>query len=91
MDVKESGIDLNVAHYRTFLRAVRRLGFSFRASRKRGILLENDLWERLKFAKAMATTSVDYWTEQVAFYLDGVSFIHKTNPASDAVKPKGKV
>ena len=41
--VKESGIDLNVSHYRTFLRAIRRLSFPCRASRKKGILLENDL------------------------------------------------
>ena len=36
----------------------------------------------------MCKKSVDYWTKDVAFYLDGVSFIFKGNPVSDAIKPK---
>jgi hypothetical protein len=35
--------------------------------------------------------STDYWTKDVAFYLDGVSFVYKGNPMSDAVKPKNKI
>ena len=89
--VKASGLDMGTAHYQTFVRALYKLGFSFRASRKKGILQEKDLRDRLKFAKSMVSTSVDYWTEKVAFYLDGVSFVYKTNPASDALKPRSKV
>ena len=89
--VKDSGIELGVAHYQTFLRAVRKLGYSFRASRKKGILYEKDLLERLKFAKLMLAANDHYWTRNIAFYLDGVSFIYKTNPASDALKPASKI
>jgi len=32
-----------------------------------------------------------YWCNDVAFYLDGVSFIHKTNPMSVALSPKARV
>jgi hypothetical protein len=39
----------------------------------------------------MIKSNDDYWTKDVAFYLDGVSFVYKTNPASDASKPKSKV
>jgi glucose/arabinose dehydrogenase len=67
------------------------MGFTLQASRKKGILLEKDLKQRLKFAKSMIKSNVDYWTKDIAFYLDGVLFIHKTNPASDALKPKSKV
>ena len=40
---------------------------------------------------ALCAKSVDYWTKDVAFNLDGVSFIFKGNSMSDAVKPKSKV
>ena len=26
----------------------------------------------------------DFWTKEIAFYLDGVSFVHKYNPADQA-------
>lgn len=89
--VQRSGIDLNVAHYRTFLRQIRKFGYQFRQSRKKGLLSSHDLKERLIFAKKMVGRSVDYWTKDVAFYLDGVSFVFKGNPLSDAVKPKSRV
>ena len=89
--VKRSSIDLNIAHYRTFLRQIKKFGFNFRQSRKKGLLTSKDLKERLKFAKTMSGRSVDYWSKDVAFYLDGLSFVFKGNPMSDAVKPKSKV
>ena len=33
----------------------------------------------------------DYWTHGVAFYLDGVSFVYKGNPLSDAIKPNNRI
>ena len=35
--------------------------------------------------------SSDVWTKKIAFYLDGVSFTHKTNPADEAKAPKGRI
>ena len=31
------------------------------------------------------------WTEQIAFFLDAVSFIHKFNPADQALAPRGHI
>ena len=39
----------------------------------------------------MKAKSFEYWTKDVAFYLDGVSFIYKRNPMSDALKAKNRV
>ena len=33
----------------------------------------------------------DFWTKEIAFYLDGVSFVHKYNPADQARAPKGRI
>ena len=33
----------------------------------------------------------DFWTNEVAFFLDGVSFIHKYNPQSGASCSKARV
>ena len=41
--VKRSGIPLHKAHYRTFCREIKELGYSFRNSRRKGILTENHL------------------------------------------------
>ena len=35
--------------------------------------------------------SPSVWTDSVAFYLDGVSFVYKTNPLDQARAPKGRV
>ena len=32
----------------------------------------------------------DIWTSKIAFYLDGVSFVHKTNPMDQARAPRGR-
>ena len=31
------------------------------------------------------------WTHSIAYYLDGVSFVYKTNPMDQARAPKGRV
>ena len=90
--VKRSGIVQSKAHYRTFHREIRNLGYAYRPSRRKGILTENDFKLRRDFAKSrLKECPPDYWSKHVAFYLDGVSFIFKGNPMSDAVKPKGRV
>eukprot|EP00794_Sanderia_malayensis_P003966 gene3967-4517_t len=45
-----------------------------------------------KSSKCKKQSSViNFWTKEVAFYLDGVSFIHKYNPFQEASKPKGHI
>ena len=89
--VKTNGINLNAAHYRTFLSEIQKLVYKFRQSRRKAVLTQRDLIQRLMFARAMCAKSAYYWTKDVAFNLGGVSFIFKGNSMSDAVKPKSKV
>lgn len=47
---------------------------------------------RLAFAKDMKKKyTSDMWKNKVAFFLDGVSFYHKTNPADEAHTPRGHI
>ena len=90
--VKRSGILQTKAQYRTFLREIRNLGYTFRPSRRKVIPTEKDLKLRREFAKSrLKECPSKNWSKHVAFYLDGVSFIFKGNPMSDVVKPKGRV
>ena len=88
--VQRSTISPAIVTYRTFLRYVKRLGYGYFQSRKKGVLTKKDLKIR-KFARTMAIKPQDYWTSDVAFYLDGVSFVYKSNPMSDVLKPKNRV
>ena len=36
-------------------------------------------------------TNPGFWTNEVGFYLDGVSFVYKHNPLAGAVSPKARV
>ena len=80
----ESGVDLSNISIWTARRALNRLGYHFLVARKKGLLSDNDLLRRLKFAKLMKHTKLNsFWTDTVCFYLDGVSFVHKYNPYSE--------
>lgn len=47
---------------------------------------------RLKFARRIKREhTCSLWTEQVAFYLDGVSFTHKYKPADQARSTHGRI
>ena len=50
--------------------------------RQKGLLSENDPKLPLRFAREMkrkVRQNPDFWTNEVAFFLDGVCFIHKYN------------
>ena len=89
--VQRSAVSPTIVTYSTFLRYVKRLGYGFFQSRKKGVLTKKDLKIRRKFARNMRNKPQDYSTSNVAFYLDGVSFIHKSNPMGDVLKPKNRV
>ena len=89
--VKASGINMKCASYRTFLRYIRTLGYGYYNSRRKGVLTAKDLKKRKKFAREALKKEDDYWTKEIAFYLDGVSFVYKGNPLSDVIKPKGRI
>ena len=89
--VKASGINMNCASYRTFLRYIRTLGYGYYNSRRKGVLIGKDLKKRKQFAREALQKEDSYWTKEIAFYLDGVSFVYKGNPLSDVIKPKGRI
>jgi transposase len=93
--VKESGLSLQLASRRTFSRHLNLLGYRFLQARKKGLLTDKDRKRRLKFARKTKRLclreNAHFWRDEVAFYLDGVSFVHKYNPFNAAVTPKSRV
>ena len=76
----------------TMNRTLKRLGFGFMEARRKGILTEKDYAERRQFARTVQRSySKDFFKTDICFYLDGVSFYHKSNPMNDARAPHGKV
>ena len=89
----EAGLT-GVCHNRTLRRYLNHEGYFYLQSRKKGLLLESDLKKRLNFAKQLikdGNNKLSYWTEDIAFFFDGTSFVHKTNPEDQAVAPKARV
>ena len=79
---------------RTYSRCLNEMGFSFLQAREKGLLKESDKKERLQYARKMARYEQDFpgfRTDEVASYLDGVSFVYNTNPMSTAMAPKARV
>ena len=67
-------------------------GIRLLGSKRKGILLEKDFRERLRFARKVKRTYCnDFFMNDICFYLDGVRFYHKYNPLDDARTPKGKI
>ena len=76
----------------TMNRTLKRLGYGFMEARRKGILTEKDYAERRQFARTVQRSySKDFFKTDICFYLDGVSFYHKSNPMNDARAPHGKV
>ena len=89
--VQESVIDSNRASYRTFFRSVKQLGYAFYNSRKKGVMRDKDFQKRRMFARSNSKKGIEYWTKDMAFYLDGISFVCKGNALSDVVKAKSRI
>ena len=75
------GIDRSVCSNRTVRRRMNDLGYWYRQARKKGVLTNKDLQQRLKFAINTAKVPADFWTSKICFYLDGVSFYYKRKPS----------
>ena len=59
---------------------------------KKGLMGQADKEKRAAFAQTMRENyPPNVWTHSTAFYLDGVSFVYKTNPMDQARAPKGRV
>ena len=93
--MKESGLSLQMASRRTFSRHLNLLGYRFLQARKKGLLTEKDRKRRLSFARKTKRLclgpNANFWCDEVAFCLDGVSFVHKYYPFNAAMTPKSRV
>jgi len=68
----------------TIYRVLRKHGYRYRQSRKKGLLTKKDKIKRLAFAKEARRRPKEFWTETIAFYFDGVGFAHRTNSYAEA-------
>ena len=91
----ESGLSLNMASRRTrFSRILNENGYGYFQRRKKGLLSEKDRKIRKNFGhkiKKELKRNSNFWKNEVSFYLDGVSFVFKYNPMSNAASSNSKV
>lgn len=61
---------------------------------QKGVLTAKGKAKRLMFARKLVKvilSNPDFCKKDISFYLDCVSFIHKTNPQGEAIKPRAHV
>ena len=83
--------DLNDITERTGQRILNRNGYHYLSARKKGVVSNDDCRKRLQFAKKWVKEDQSFWRQSIAFYFDGVGFVHKTNPCESATSCRGKV
>lgn len=76
---------------RTAQRILNRNGYHHLKARRKGILSSEDAKKRLAFARKMKKKLPDFWQEGIAFYFDGVGFVHRTKPKEHAIACHGRV
>ena len=63
-------------------------------ARTKGILSEKDQRMHLQYAREMkrgVSRNPDVFKHDIAFYLDGVSFVHRQNPLQAAATAKSRI
>ena len=79
-------------HRRNVRRVLNKYGYHYRQAIRKGLLTENVLKVRMKFAKDIKTYYDDgLRSSGICFYLDAKHFIHKKNPMDQAKAPKSLV
>ena len=91
--IKErAGLKPNEVSSRTVRRFLHKEGYHYLQVRKKGLMSEDDMRQRVHFAKNIKNNhSRDIWCNTVALCLNGVSFYYKRNPADQARTPQGRV
>ena len=92
--VQESGFSFQQAHCRTFSRCLNDKGYGYMIARRKGIVSEKDRRKRLQYARKMKhelSRNPDFFKHDIAFCLDGVSFVHKHNPLQAAAVTKSRI
>ena len=80
---EEAGLS-QITCNKTVRRVLRKHGYKYVQTRKKGLLMETDKRHRLAFAKLHSKKEEAFWTTNINFYFDGVGFAHKYNPCSEA-------
>ena len=76
----------------TVNRLQNRNGYFFLQEHKKGLMSQSDKDKRVTLARRMqADYPLNVWKDSIAFYLDGVLLVYKTNPMDQARTPKGRV
>lgn len=90
--MQKAGISQREVSIRTINRFLNDKKIYFLQARKKGLLTKKDLKDRVAFATAVKTDFAEnFWTEKVAFYLDGTGFVFKTNPLDQARAPGARI
>lgn len=90
--MREAGLSEGEVSVRTVSRFLNRKGYYSLVARKKGLMTDRDRKLRIAFARRMKKDFPEnVWTNHVSFYLDGVSFVHKTRPLDQAIAPRGKI
>jgi hypothetical protein len=92
--IHESDLDQSIAKRRTISLYLNCAGYQHLQARKKGLLSESDKKIRTKYACSAEKLLKDFpkfYTHDILFYLDGISFVHKYNPLKTALQPKSCV
>ena len=90
--MQKAGVNIARMSTKTVQRFLHREGYQYLHARQKSLLTETDLVKRLQFARKMKRDhSTNFWTENISFYLDGVSFVHKYSPTDQARAPSGRI
>ena len=90
--MEAAGISKERVSTHTFRRFLKNEGIYYLNARQKGILNEQDRRNRVLYCKKVRRQHpANIWTEEIAFYLDGVNFVYKTHPNEQICAPKKKV
>ena len=82
--MEETNLASEGINTRDVCRCLRRHKYRYLQSRKKGLLSAKDKTIRVAWAKGNLNKPLSFWQKDIAFYMDGVGFTHKSNPAGEA-------
>jgi len=84
-----TSISCNVSN-RTIRRSLGREGYKYQATRRKGVLSELDFKNCMKWCRKIKKRNLrkKFWTNDVAFFMDGTGFEYKRNPLDQARAPQ---
>lgn len=90
--MRNTGFTYSDISVRSVSRCLNEQQYRYLQTRKKGLLSESDLRQRVTFARKMIKKyPPNFWTDDVAFYLDGISVTYKTNPEQQARSPGSRI